>query len=399
MMHSADTPWDIPADWPAPTPAARAQSERLVEHLRAEIAATDGYIPFARYMELALYAPGLGYYSAGSHKIGAAGDFVTAPEISPLFARCLARSCMDVFEQIGAGDIVELGAGSGALAAELLRELARHQALPQRYRILETSADLRDRQQRLLREAVPDFFARIDWLDAPPSAAWRGVLLANEVVDALPVSVFGWSEQEVVEYGVAWSGAGFAWQARPADAVAATHLHNYAQAYAWSPGYRTEMNLQLQPWLQAVTAQLQAGAALLIDYGYARHECYHAQRAQGSLLCHYRHRAHADPLLLPGIQDITAYVDFTALAAAGVASGLELAGYTTQAHYLLDAGIEQLLAGEMDAAPADFLRQASQVKTLLLPGEMGERFKCLLLARGLNAEVTGFRGRDFRERL
>lgn len=399
MNMSSSTPWNIPADWPAPDAAARVLSERLVERIRAEIEAADGYINFSRYMSLALYAPGLGYYSAGAHKIGAQGDFVTAPEISPLFARCIARTCEAIFDQVGTGDIVELGAGSGALMVELLRELSACDRLPERYRILEPSADLRERQQRLLQQMAPDCADCVEWLDAPPVEPWRGLLLANEVLDALPVYLFRWVDGALVELGVTWSGNHFDWQTRAAEAALHDSVQAHAQRHGWTGTYVSEINLLLPSWLRAVTEQQQAGAALFIDYGYAQREYYHAQRAQGSLLCHYRHRAHADPFLLPGLQDITAHVDFTALADAALASGYQLNGYVTQAHFLLDTGIEKRLAAEMECSQSDYLRMAAQAKTLLLPGEMGERFKCMLLGRGLTAPVAGFRGRDLRDRL
>lgn len=398
-MPVTQTPWTLPADWPLPTNEARAQSERLVEFIRAEIETSNGYIPFARYMALALYAPGLGYYSAGAHKIGAQGDFVTAPEVSPLFARCIARSCESVLNQVGEGDVFELGAGTGTLAAELLRDLHARNRLPQRYRILEPSADLRERQQHFLHMTVPECFDRIEWLDAPPAEPWRGLLLANEVLDALPVDMFGWSAGAVVEYGVGWSGEGFSWQMRPADVALAAMAESYAEHYAWAQSYRSEINTKLAPWLTAVTEKMQVGAAVLIDYGYPRHDYYRAERAQGTLLCHYRHRAHADPLLLPGLQDITAQVDFTALAEAAQLAGLSVSGFTTQAHYLLDNGIEQMLAETAPCMTPEYLRLAAQAKTLLLPGEMGERFKAMLLTRGLKQQVSGFQSRDLRNRL
>lgn len=398
-MPVTQTPWTLPADWPVPTNEARALSERLVEFIRAEIETSDGYIPFARYMALALYAPGLGYYSAGAHKIGAQGDFVTAPDVSPLFARCIARSCESVFDQVGEADIFELGAGTGTLAAELLLDLQACGRLPQRYRILEPSADLRERQQHYLHMTIPEYFDRIEWLDAPPAEPWRGLLLANEVLDALPVDMFGWSPGEVVEYGVNWSGRGFSWEMRPADAALAATAENYAENFAWAQGYRSEVNTTLTPWLSTVTEKMHAGAALFIDYGYPRSDYYRAERAQGTLLCHYRHRAHADPLLLPGLQDITAQVEFTAVAEAAQAAGLDVRGFTTQAHFLLDNGIERLLAETTPDMVSEYLRLAAQAKTLLLPGEMGERFKAMLLTRGLTQQVSGFQGRDLRSRL
>lgn len=399
MNTPAASPWDIPADWPVPDALARAHSATLVECIRDEIAAGGGFLSFARYMELALYRPGLGYYSAGARKFGAGGDFVTAPELSPLFSRCLARSCADVLTQLGGGDVLELGAGRGVMAVDVLRELAACETLPERYFILERSADLRERQRAQLALHVPQWLARVHWLDAPPAHAWHGVLIANEVLDAWPVTLFGWHAGKVVEYGVGWREDGFEWRERPADAGLTAQVRAWAGQYAWPDDYRSELNPCLPGWMQALAAQLQHGAAICIDYGYARHEYYRAERAQGTLLCHYRHRAHADPLLLPGLQDITAQVDFTAVAEAAQVAGFALGGYTTQAHFLLDNGIERMLAEAMPDVSHDYLRLAAQVKTLLLPGEMGERFKALLLLRGLDAGISGFGGRDLRGRL
>lgn len=399
MNSSAASPWDIPADWPVPDEMGRAHGEALVAHIHDEIAASGGFLSFARYMELALYTPGLGYYSASARKFGAGGDFVTAPEISPLFSRCLARSCADVLTQLGGGDVLELGAGSGVMAADVLRELAACAALPERYCILERSAELRERQRTQLAHSVPQWLERVRWLDAPPAQDWRGVLIANEVLDAWPVTLFGWRAGGVVEYGIGWRDGGFEWRERPADAELAAQVRAWAEHYAWLDDYRSELNPSLSAWMQALTAHLQCGAAIFIDYGYARHEYYRAERAQGTLLCHYRHRAHADPLRLPGLQDITAHVDFTAVAEAATAAGFAVGGYTTQAHFLLDNGIERMLAEATPDLSHDYLRLAAQAKTLLLPGEMGERFKALLLVRGLQKQISGFRGRDLRSRL
>jgi SAM-dependent MidA family methyltransferase len=401
MNPAAASPWDIPADWPAPDAVACAVSAALVERIRAEIAAAGGWLDFARYMELALYAPGLGYYSAGAHKLGAQGDFITAPEVSTLFSRCVARSCESVLAQLGGGDVLEIGAGSGAMAADLLHELETRGRYPDRYFILERSADLRERQQAYLLRRLPHLYARIHWLDTAPAQDWRGILIANEVLDALPVTLFGWHPDATVEYGVAWERERFVWVGRPAAPALTTRIVDWANEYGWSADYRSEFTPSLGPWLETVTERMTSGAALFVDYGYPRREYYHPQRGRGTLLCHYRHRAHADPLLLPGLQDITAHVDFTAVAEAADALGLRVDGFTAQAQYLLDAGIESMLAEALPTAgtQSDYLRLAAQAKTLLLPGEMGERFKALLLTRGVDGPVAGFGGRDLRGRL
>ncbi|MFN2308690.1 MAG: class I SAM-dependent methyltransferase [Gammaproteobacteria bacterium] len=399
-MHAATSPWDIPADWPVPDASARAVSEALAAHIRSEIAAAGGWLAFARYMELALYAPGLGYYSAGAHKLGAQGDFTTAPEVSALFSRCLAHSCAAVLAQLGGGDLLEVGAGSGAMAADLLLELETLGRLPKRYLILERSADLRERQQAHLLRRLPHLAARIHWLDTAPTHDWRGVLVANEVLDALPVTLFGWRPEAVVEIGVGCEGERFVFAEQPAAPAVAARVKAWAGEFSWAADYRSEFAPSLAPWLEALTERMTQGAALFTDYGYPRREYYHAERARGTLLCHYRHRAHPDPRLLPGLQDLTAHVDFSAVAEAADALDLHVAGFTTQAQYLLDAGIEGLLAEALDTGTqGDYLRLTAQAKTLLLPGEMGERFKALLLTRGVDGPVAGFGGRDLRGRL
>ena len=396
---TAIPPWNIPADWPEPDADALKLGYALLAQIYDEIDAADGFLDFARYMETALYAPRLGYYSAGARKFGAGGDFVTAPEISALFSRCVARTCADVLRTLGGGEVLEVGAGSGVMAAAMLRELGALDALPERYSILERSADLRERQRACLSDAVPQWLDRVRWLDAPPADAWNGVLVANELLDAWPVTLFGWRGGQVVEYGVGRCEKGLTWSEKSADDDLRECVSAWAAQYAWHDEYRSELNRALPSWLDGLVASLQRGAALFIDYGYARHEYYRAERAQGTLLCHYRHRAHAQPLLLPGLQDITAHVDFTAVAEAAQAAGLRIAGYTTQAQFLLDAGIEQMLAGVPPDATHDYLRLTAQAKTLLLPGEMGERFKAMLLTRDVHGEMSGFRGRDLRSRL
>ena len=387
-------------DLPAPAAQALAHSERLAGLIRREIRAGGGAMPFSRYMELCLYCPGLGYYSAGSQKFGAAGDFVTAPEISTLFGRCLAQTCSGVLAELGRGDILEFGAGTGTLAATVLAELERLGRLPAHYLILEPSAELRARQRETLRLEAPSLRDRVDWLDALPEAGFRGVLLANEVLDAMPVERFRWNGDGIERFHVECTGDGFGWCVREAhdpDLVAA--VRRLDETHGLAPGYVSEINLLLAPWVRGIAGMLERGLLLLVDYGYPRHEYYHAQRRAGTLLCHYRHRAHDDPFLWPGLQDITAHVDFTAVAEAGVAAELDVIGYTNQAYFLLDCGLDKLLQSIPATDSAAYLRQARQAKTLILPGEMGERFKCMGLARGIEGSVAGFRAHDFRYRL
>jgi SAM-dependent MidA family methyltransferase len=388
------------AELPEPEPAALAHSARLQALIRGEIAAAGGRLPFDRYMDLALYAPGLGYYVAGARKFGAAGDFVTAPEISPLFARCLATQCGEVLGALGGGDLLEFGAGSGVLAADLLQALADAGAPIGEYRILELSPELRERQRATLAERVPHLLPRVRWLDRLPEG-FRGVMLGNEVLDAMPVHRFRVADGATEEGCVVATDAGLAedWMApRSAGLQEAVRLIEAAVG-PLPHGYRSEVNLRLAPWLSAVGESLEAGGVLLIDYGYARAEYYRPERSGGTLLCHYRHRVHADLLRWPGLQDITASVDFSAVAVAAQAAGLRLAGYTNQASFLLATGLDRLLA---ESDPDDVARHLALVqgaKLLTLPGEMGERFKVIGFAKGVDCAWSGFGFRDFSDRL
>ena len=381
----------ISTAFPVPSDEAQRVSAQLAAHIRAEIARAGGFIDFARYMELALYAPGLGYYSAGSVKLGAAGDFTTAPEISTVFGRALATTLTAELAVNDSRIVLELGAGSGALAAQLLDELTSLGRYVD-YWILETSADLRERQQRALARFAP----RVRWLERLPSRPFAGAVVANEVLDALPVSCFSKIGGAARAIGVANGAAGFEWAERgsaPDLAAAVARLEGCLGA-PLADGYRSELCLALPSWLEAVAECVDRGSLLFVDYGLSRAEYYHAQRAGGTLVCHYRHRAHADPFLNPGLQDITAWVDFSAVADAAVAAGLTLAGFTTQAQYLIAT-----LAAAPDRFAVDTAspREQSALKTLLLPGEMGEKFKVMLLRK----HVTGppLAGRDFRARL
>jgi SAM-dependent MidA family methyltransferase len=375
------------SDLPPPAPEGLEHSRRLAAHIREAIRTAGGVLPFARYMELVLYAPGLGYYSAGARKFGAAGDFVTAPELSPLFSRCLARQCAEVLTALKQGFILELGAGSGVMAVDLLAELQHLGLLPREYLILEVSADLKEQQRTLLAERMPELLSRVRWLDALPEN-FEGVILGNEVLDALPVERFRKVASGYAQYCVAEQGESFVWKELPASkglSVALARLEQTLPA-PLADGYTSEICAGLSPLLATLAATLTRGAVLFVDYGYERAAYYHADRSMGTLMCHYRQRAHADPFLYPGLQDITAQVDFTAVAEAATAGGLELAGYTTQAHFLLGLGIVELAGGEMKAA--------QQVKLLTLPEEMGERFKAIGFTKGLEMELKGFGLRD-----
>ena len=387
---------------PSPSADELAHSEQLQTLIRDEINAANGLITFARFMELALYAPGLGYYAAGARKFGEAGDFVTAPEISPLFSQCLAQQCQQVLRHIG-GDILEFGAGTGAMASDVLLELERLNSLPGHYFILELSADLQQRQQETLRRRAPHLFERVEWLSALPAPGFKGVILANEVVDAMPVHLIRFEGQVGREGFVGWEGDGFVWRDGPPSTPELqqhiTTLQESLDSETFCTGYTTEINLAQRGWISSLGELLAQGVALIIDYGFPRHEYYHPERACGTLMCHYRHRAHGDPLILAGLQDITAHVDFTALAEAALESGLEVLGYTAQAQFLLATGLGERIAAVDQSDMRRYLEMTQQVKKLTLPNEMGELFKVLALGRGYEGLLNGFMLQDRRHTL
>jgi SAM-dependent MidA family methyltransferase len=369
---------------PAPAADAVAHSTRLFERIAREIAAGGGWLSFARYMELALHAPGLGYYSAGATRFGMTGDFVTAPEMGRVFGHTLARQAAQIL-QTGIPDILELGAGNGSLARDLLAELETLGNLPQRYRILETSADLRRRQRELLQRDVPHLAGRVDWLDALPSTL-TALVLGNEVLDAMPVHIIEVRADSIAECGVTTSDGVFAWQTRPATGA----LLASAQALGLPPGYITEINLAAQSFMATLATVLGRGVALFFDYGFPAREYYHEQRNTGTLMCHYRQHAHDDPLCLVGLQDITAHVDFSALAAAATRSGFDLLGYANQAQFLINCGITDVLAATSAGNAAAYLPQAAQAQKLMSPAEMGELFKVIALGRDFAVPLAGF---------
>jgi SAM-dependent MidA family methyltransferase len=375
-----------------------SHAQRVTQRLRERIAAAGGWLPFDDYMQIALYEPGLGYYSAGAHKLGAGGDFTTAPEISPLFGQCLARHCMDVLAGLQGGEVLEIGAGSGRLAFDVLQAMGAADRPPARYRILEVSADLRQRQQQLLSMLPVSLAQRVQWLDRPPQEPWAGALLANEVLDALPVQRFIRRQGQWQSLGVTVNDAdALAWQARAADALLTRELCELTLPPAPAEGYESEICLMLAPWLKEVTVQLTCGVALFIDYGLPRHEYYSAARDRGTLRCHYGQRAHDDPFAQPGLQDITAWVDFTRVAEAAGACDMDVLGYATQAAALLGLGIESLVAAAVDEPTR--IRRASEARQLLMPTEMGETFKVMALGRNFDAPLAAFQHQDLRSRL
>jgi len=384
---------------PSPTAEEEAQVARVSAALRAEIASAGGWLPFSEFMATALYAPGIGYYVTPRPIFGADGDFVTAPELSPLFGACVGQGLADLLARTDGGDVVEFGAGSGRLAADVFAALLRRGAPVDRYRIVEPSPALAARQREYLARsrASADRMDRFEWLAAPPREPWHGVAFANEVVDALPVDRFRVRDGECEAIGVIAATAGFALAPRPAGAALAAAV-DQLQRQLPSPmpeGFISEIRLGQREWLAAASATLTRGALLLVDYGLPRAQYYHLSRDGGTLCAFRQHRRVEDVLAHPGIQDLTAWVDFSALADEGNACGLGLGGFATQAHYLLSAGIERELAGLVEAAgerEGRALRQSAS--TLLLPGEMGERFKVMALTREIRGPFDGFGFRD-----
>ena len=390
---------------PVPDREALAISQELSTRIAAEIARHGGWLSFARYMEMALYEPGLGYYSNPGQVFGAAGDFVTAPELTPLFGATLARQVSPWLKDpalAGSGQVVlEVGGGSGMLAAQLLNALDNVGHHEVRYLILELSAERREHQCQTLKSLAPGLMDRVGWLETFPES-FAGVVVANELLDAMPVQLFEWQADagaELQEMGVTWVDGQFAWAPRPADAVlteTVTALRNRLgpEGAQWHSPYRSEICPAQQAWMRTLADCMTAGVVMLLDYGFAAPEYYHPQRDQGTLMCHYRHRSHADPFLWPGLSDITAHVDFTALARAATAEGFSLVGYTSMAAFLLNAGLLDELA-DLPREPESFwFAQAQAVQQLISEAEMGELFKVIAFEKNLReaASVLGFGG-------
>ena len=367
---------------PKPDDASARHSRNVAAYIASLIGESGGSIPFATYMHEALYAPGLGYYAAGPTKLGPAGDFVTAPEISPLFGYVIARQSMGVLAQT-AGEILELGAGTGTLAVSVLQKLKQLNALPSRYLILEASADLRERQADRFRQELPWFEDKIDWIDELP-ADFQGVMLANEVADALPVERFRIDGDTVQRACVRFVNDAFEWSYEAASPPLQRAVADIEVSLGTSlpDGYESEVSLAVDTWVSDLCRAMSAGAIFIIDYGLPRTEYYAPDRHSGWLRCHFRHRAHSDPLILPGIQDLTAWVDFTRVAAAAVDGGAEVAGYLSQAHFLMLGGLEEELAEFAELPMQKQVEVSAEVKRLTLPAEMGENFKCIGLIRG-----------------
>jgi SAM-dependent MidA family methyltransferase len=369
---------------PAPSPDALLHIARCEAMLRDEIRAAGGWLPFSRFMDRALYAPGLGYYAAGARKFGAAGDFVTAPEISSLFGASIAKSLLATLKTTK-GSVLELGPGSGKLAADILLALDEAGQLPESYLLLEVSADLRERQQARLAQLPEHLFGLCRWLDTLPYA-FAGAVIGNEVLDVLPVSLVSFEGGRVFERGVALEGDAFVWRdvpSLPSDVVELVAAVN-SDIFASAPpeGYLTEFAPQVAALSAAVARALVEGVVLWIDYGFRRAEYYHSSRLSGTLMCHYRHHAHTDSFKYLGLQDITSHVDFTLVAEGAVSAGAELIGYTTQANFLLSAGLTDLVSRFDPTNAATYLGMTNQVQRLVSPAEMGEFFKVIGFAKG-----------------
>jgi len=373
---------------PVPDAEALAYSAALTRRIAAEIESAGGWIGFDRFMELALYAPGMGYYSGGARKFGAAGDFVTAPELSPVFSQTLAAQAAQILA-LSAPQVIEVGAGSGRLAADLLLELERRGSLPERYSILDLSGELRARQHATIAERAAHLLDRVDWLDRLP-AHFDGLVLANELLDAMPVHLVAWRSEGVCERGVAFQDGQFVWVDRPATGRLLERAQALGAEHEIAPGYLSEICLAAPAWVAAWGSILGRGALLLIDYGFPRREYYHAQRDAGTLMCHYRHHAHGEPFYLPGLQDITAHVDFTAIVEAGFGAGLAFLGYTTQSTFLFNCGLTEVLARTPADDAARYLPLANAAQKLVSPAEMGELFKVIALGKGIAEPLLGF---------
>ncbi|MEE9445773.1 MAG: SAM-dependent methyltransferase [Cocleimonas sp.] len=389
---------------PEPSSDALQHSQKLVVRIREEIKSHQGAITFRRYMEMALYEPALGYYVAGTHKIGAEGDFVTAPEISPLFSQCIAEQCVEVLKEINRdtstplrASILEFGAGSGAMATEVLRELEAQNTLPEHYYILDVSPDLKQRQKESFEKHIPHLLPKIIWLSELPKD-FSGVILGNEVLDAMPVDVFTQQNDTVFEHHVIWEEGELREQLRPASDTLSKQVLALKLPHEATP-YTSEINPNLEAWFNSVSNCMKQGVILLVDYGYPQKEYYLADRNKGTLICHYQHLVNEAPLLYSGLQDITANVDFTAVAESADKADFQVAGFVSQVSFLSNAGLEKFFMQALDKNPDDQYKLAQQVRTISLPSEMGERFKFIGLSKDYDKPLLGFSAMDQLHRL
>ncbi len=389
---------DDSSAWPEPDADAAAHSLRLQRSI-AQIIAKQGPIPFSQYMHEALYAPGLGYYAAGARKFGADGDFITAPEISLLFAHCIANQAAQVM-QASARYILELGAGSGRLAVGLLQTLHDKNDVPERYYILEPSADLGQRQKKLIAEALPDIADRVIWLDRLPET-FSGFVFGNEVMDAFAVERFRIIDGQVRQLAVDIEGDQLCWKMDAQSQLLTDAVRSIEQetGEVLAEGYTSEVNLLIKPWMSSLSEMLIVGAVVLLDYGYPRKDFYMQERNQGTIRCYYRHRANDEPLFLPGLQDITSHVDFTSVVEGAVEAGLEFQGFTSQSQFLIACGLLDV-AKEIPAETVlERSRLSQEVQQLTMPSAMGESFCAIGFSREIANLLLGFSGQDMSHRL
>ncbi len=394
---------------PIPDKFALKLSENLRRKIHLAIMENNGSISFEQYMQMVLYEPGLGYYSAGSTKFGEQGDFVTAPELSPLFSRCVAKQCQQILSEISSAktscSILELGPGTGAMAIELMRYLERKNALPKTYYMLEPSADLQQRQQRNIKRSIPQLEKRFVWISNFPEEKIKGVILANEIIDAMPVKRMI-IDDEIKEAAITCDikkndQIQFQWIKKDIDEKLKIDIKKLLGTLKESlpTPYITELNYNIKPWLNSLNDILDKGLILISDYGYPRYEYFHPQRAAGTLLCHYRHHVHDDPFLYPGLQDITASVDFTTVAETAVNASLHVSGFTTQAHFLIACGLDSFVSELKTDNVIERSKTIQQVSKLTMPGEMGEKFKFIGLTKKIDIQLCGFNFIDQRQRL
>lgn len=388
---------------PEPNEEAKARSQELTDKIRRHLNRHQS-MTFAEFMRQTLYTPGLGYYTNGLPKIGEQGDFITAPEISPIFSRCLARQAQQALADMAQPTILEFGAGRGIMARDILLELEQIEQPLDHYFILEVSGDLKQIQQQTIQTLPPHLADKVVWLDRLPSKPMEAVVLANEVLDAMPVERLLLESEQISRAYVKWDEERqkFDWHYQPLidpnlQKVANKILHQLGAPHP-DRAYYTEVNLHIEPWLNSIDDFLKAGLVILIDYGYSRQEYYQAARHMGTLRCHYQHRAHSNPFFYPGLQDITAHVDFTAVAEAAYHSNFKVAGYTTQAHFLMSTGLLEA-AEDPNRSVIDQLKISQQIKTLTMPDEMGENFKVMALTKHFDKAINGFKMRDLRHQL
>lgn len=374
---------------PIPNAEAQAHSQQLAQLIENKIAQCGGWLSFADFMEMALYTPSLGYYSGGAKKFGAGGDFVTAPEISPVFAQTIAQQLASVLGETE-GDVLELGAGTGRLAIDLLMALQALKQLPEHYFILEVSAHLRQIQKEAVKNSLPDALSqRVVWLDALP-ADFVGVIIGNEVLDAIPAHLIYHSQDALFERGVKFEG-GFVWQDK---LIEPGSFLDDIKRYNFPTDYLTEVNPAANGLINSLAQSLLHGVLLLVDYGFCAREYYHPQRNAGTLMCHFQQYAHSNPLIYVGLQDLTTHVDFSAIANAALNAGLQLEGYCTQAQFLINCGILDQLSCVSAADVAAYAPLAAAVQKLLSPAEMGDLFKVIAFSKGMELPLAGFKSGD-----